>query len=168
MAIVGALERNVYASHLSFFLADMDEPDDNDYDWHNMAIDLQRVCPGEAPYELQIAAARYDVIPVRLKVFSQRPEPDLTASHIVETDLLLPSGNLTLHGVDDVPVSEPTLRVTPGRYRVRITYLPGADPLSESNPNEPGAHYNYVVDLWPSNEPAVTKTVIQGPRVWAG
>lgn len=33
----------------------MDEPDDNDYDWHDETINLQRVCPGEAPHELQIA-----------------------------------------------------------------------------------------------------------------
>jgi hypothetical protein len=168
MAIVSAIERNVYASHMSIFLADMDEPDDNDYDWHDEAINLQRVCPGEAPYELQIAVARYDVVPVRLRVVSQRPEPDLTASHVVENDLLLPSGNLTLHGVDDVPVCEPTLRVTPSRYRVRITYLPRTDPLPESAPEEPGDHYDYLIDLWPTGERAATDTLVQGPRVWAG
>lgn len=168
MAIVSAIERNVYASHMSLFLADMDESDDNDYDWGDDAIDLQRVCPGDAPYELQIAVARYDIVPVRLQVVSQRPEPDLTASHIVESDLLVPSGNLALHGVDDAPVSEPTVRVSPGRYRVRITYLPRPDPLPESNPEESGDHYDHLIDLWPSGQAAAANTLVQGPRVWAG
>lgn len=55
MSVVSRVERTIYASHMSLFLADLEHPDDNDYDWHDEATALQRVCPGKGPFEAQIA-----------------------------------------------------------------------------------------------------------------
>jgi len=148
---------------MSLFVSDADTDSDVDYGaWSDSDTDLRRVLV--SPYELQIATARYDSVQVRLVVHDRRPAPNLTATHVVESDLETPSGRLALSTVTGRCAE---VEVRGDRQRVRITYEnSGAAP--DSNPDEPGDHYLYLIESWPVEMPQTPETVVQGPQVWAG
>jgi hypothetical protein len=56
----------------------------------------------------------------------------------------------------------------PGSYRVRVSYLPSGPPPSGSDQLEPGDHFLYQIDLWPTSRAAPLAVLKQGPRLWAG
>jgi hypothetical protein len=120
------------------------------------------------PFELQIATARWDVVPVQLRVLSEAPTPRLSADHVVDVDLQLPSGKLVLYTVAEALAEATDIRVTPGRYRVRVTYQPRDEPAPGADADTPGDHFDYLIDLWPVTEAAEPQTLVQGPEVWAG
>lgn len=155
-----------YASHMSLFLSDRENHTDVDYSgWGHRDAELQRVLV--APFELQIATARYDVVPVRLRVLSAPPTVEPGAEHVVEVDLQVPSGRLVLHTAS--ADWEAVIPMEPGGYRVRITYTPRAGPPSEVGYSDaPGDHFDYTVDLWLSPRPKDPATLVQGREVWAG
>lgn len=166
--VLSSHELTPYASHMSIFLSDRECQTDVDYSgWHDPDVNLRRALV--TPFELQIATARYDVVPVHLRVLSGPPRLEPDAAHIVEADLQIPSGKLVLHTVDDDWDTVPDIPVLPGRYRVRITYLKKiGPPLDGADPDAPGDHLDYRIDLWLSPEPTDPETVIQGPEPWAG
>src|SRR3954467_8173429 len=77
--------------------------------WHHADVARRRILA--TPFELQIATARYDVVPVHLRILSEGLGPDLAADHVVEIDLQLPSGKLVLHTVADDWNEVPDIRV---------------------------------------------------------
>lgn len=153
---------------MSIFLSDRERQTDVDYSgWHDADVSLRSALV--TPFELQIATARYDVVPVHLRVLSGPPPLAPDAAHIAEADLQVPSGRLVLHTVIDDCDTVPDIPVMPGRYRVRITYLPRSGaPLERADADAPGDHLDYRIDLWPSPEPNDAETLIQGAAVWAG
>lgn len=168
MPTVSSHELTPYASHMSIFLSDRERQTDVDYSgWHDAEVNLRRALV--TPFQLQIATARYDVVPVHLRVLSGPPRLEPDAAHIAEADLQIPSGKLVLHTVIDEWDSVPDIPVMPGRYRVRITYLPySGTPLDGADADAPGDYLDYRIDLWLSPEPTDPETVIQGPELWAG
>lgn len=100
-----------YGSHMSLFLGDRENRSEVDYSgWHRADVAGRRVLG--TVFELQIATARYDVVPVRLRLLNEAPLPNLAADHVVEDGLQVPSGKLVLdtvvdewNEVSDIPVA---------------------------------------------------------------
>lgn len=165
--VLSSQELTPYASDMSLFLRDRESSSEVDYSgWHHPDVALRRV--RVTPFELHIATARYDVVPVRLRVLAQSPLPDLAASHVVEADLRIPSGKLILHSVTDIWDEVPDIPVTPGRYRVRVTYQARDEQTPGSDVNAPGDHFDYLIDLWSTRAAREPETIVNGPEVWAG
>ena len=134
---------------------------------HDPDVDLRRVLDGRV--QLQITTARLDIVPVHLRVLDDAPDVEAGAVHVVEVDLEIPSGELAMYTSSDTDFSTiPTIAVTSGRQRVRVTYRPRGHPLTGSHPDEEGEHLDYLVDLWFSAEANDPVTLTQGPQLWAG
>lgn len=153
------------AGHMSLFLGDLNaDAADIDYErWHDPEIKRLRVLPSEN--DLQITTARIDIVDVRLRTWSGVPET-LAASHVVEVDLDVPTGELALIA-DDGLAEEFRKSVQPGRHRVRVSYVPTADGPPESDDDEPGDHYLYVIDVWRTPKAAPPSVLVEGPAAWA-
>ena len=95
--------------------------------------------------------------------------PQLTANaeHVVEADLDVPTGHVSIVGCTRAPNPEHALTVPPGRYRARVSYVPSSAPAG-SNPDIPGDYLTYQMDIWPTTEPSAPTVVTQGPSPWAG
>lgn len=158
-------ELTPYASHMSLFLGDAGaDAAETDYSaWTTDEVEALRILA--APHELQIATARDDRVPVRLRVLSAPLALEPGASHVAEVDLSVPSGRVLLRTVDDDDLE---VAVQLGLHRVRVTYLPRTTPLPQSNEDQAGDHYEYLVELWPVSQPTPSAVIVQGPRVWAG
>lgn len=107
---------------------------------------------GVAASEQRIAVgtARNDLVETILRRHPGPPPLVAEAEHIVEADLEVPTGVLAMHGRTG---PEDELPVTPGRYRVRVSYQP-SDPPPGADLDVAGDHYSYVVEMWPSPDPA--------------
>lgn len=159
-------ELQPYASHASVFLSDEEATSEVDYGaWHDEATKLRRVLV--TPFELQVGTARYDVVPFTVRVWDSIPAPSTDAAHVIEADLQLPSGVAVIHSAVDEYATAPRITLQPGRYRVRVSYIARSTPLPESNPDEPGDHFDYVADFWASSSPQDPLTLVQGETVWA-
>lgn len=155
-----------YASHMSLFLSDRDRVSDVDYSaWQHPDVALRRVLA--TAYELQVGTARYDVVPLRVRLLDAAPAVE-EATHVVEADLQLPSGVLVVHSVAEAWERAPRVPVDPGRHRVRISYLARTAPAPGADAAAPGDHLDYLVDLWPVTRAHPPQTITQGPEVWAG
>lgn len=109
---------------------------------------------GAEPYSLAVGTARRDSVEVSLRICPRAPVADLEgAGHIVEADLGLPGGDLAICGVGDDLGEERHVRVAAGSYRVRVSYLPSGPPPSGSDQLEPGDHFLYQIDPWPTSRP---------------
>ncbi|HMM96248.1 hypothetical protein [Phycicoccus sp.] len=153
---------------MSLFLSDREHQTAIDEaGWRQPDVALRRVLVG--PFDLQIATARYDVVPVQIRVLSGPPSVEAGAEHAVEVDLQVPSGKLVLETVTEDSKVVPDIPVTPGRYRVRITYMPRTEPPPEGSDSEAfGDHFDYGIDLWLSPRPNDPAVLVQGREVWAG
>ena len=123
---------------------------------------------GAEPRALAVVTARSDLVEASVTVSAQPPPLLADAAHVVEADLEVPSGTLVVSGPADYPSQERSMSVTPGLYRVRVSYVPSGPPDADWNDFEYGEHYRYVVDLWPSPAPADVAVLRQGPDVWDG
>jgi hypothetical protein len=160
-------ELSIYASHMSLFLRDKEQVSDVDYGaWSDPEVDLRRVLA--SPYELQVATARYDVVPVVVRVLSEPPALAQTSLHVVECDLQIPSGVLLVHSVADDDDDIAKINVRPGRHRVRVSYLPRTVPAPGSDDEAPGDQLDYQFDLWPTVDEEAPLTRVQGEEIWAG
>lgn len=67
------------------------------------------------------------------------------AEHIVEADVDYPGGGLAVYGPADDPGHEQHVTAPePGRYRIRVSYLPSTPP-SAVNEFELGDHFRYQI-----------------------
>jgi hypothetical protein len=168
----------VFADYCQFFLQDLDahgiwmrshgaDPDLAPAGWTEEAVYGHRI--GAEPYSLAIGTARRDSVEVSLRICPRAPVADLAgAEHVVEADLGLPGGDLAICEVGDDLGEEQHVRVAAGSYRVRISYLPAGPPPAGSDQSEPGDHFLYQIDLWPTSCAAPLVVLKQGPRLWAG
>ncbi|GAA3779530.1 hypothetical protein GCM10022225_79660 [Plantactinospora mayteni] len=115
-----------------------------------------------------MGTAREDLVETVLAVRSSPPQLTANAEHVVvEADLDVPTGVASIVGCTQPPKPEYALIVTPGRYRVRVSYVPSAPPAG-SNPDIPGDYLSYQIDIWPATAPSALTVARQGPTPWAG
>jgi hypothetical protein len=101
-------------------------------------------------HRIAVSTARNDLVETILRRHPGPPPLVTEAEHIVEADLEVPTGVLAIHGRTE-PGND--LPVPPGRYRVRVSYQP-SDPPPGADLDVSGAHFSYVVEMWPSPDPA--------------
>ena len=125
---------------------------------------------GVEPYGVAVATARYDYVTVLLELI---PHPPLNrsfdgVSHVVETDIELPSGTLAITGCTQQPSEVEPIQIGSGRYRLRVSYAPTESRPSRSNEDEPGDYLEYRIEMWPVMKQSDVRVLKQGPSPWAG
>lgn len=165
------------AEYAQFYLQDPDahdramragaamDPDRPAGGWTEDAVQVPRI--GLEPHSISVGTAREDLVETVLAIHTSPPRLTTNAEHVVEADLDVPTGMASIVGCTQPPKSEDTLTVPPGRYRARVSYIPSAPPAG-SNPDVPGDHFSYQIDIWPATEPSALTVVRQGPSPWAG
>lgn len=156
----------VHADQRQFSLRDKDAWRPGDGGWTDEAVSVHRVAV--EPSSLSVATARSDWVEVDVTVGTAIPPVSPDASHVVEADLDVPGGVATLAGPADYARQEHRIPVPPGRYRVRVSYVESGPPDAEWHDHEFGAHFRYVLDLFPAIRPAPVAVLRQGAQVWDG
>lgn len=168
----------VYADFAQFYLCDLEahqswmhvggtaDPRLPAAGWTREASDMHRI--GVEPHSISVGTARIDVVETVLQILPDAPgevRPD--AGHVVEADLEVVSGSVSLLGCTQDPGPEDRIGLPAGRYRVRVSYIPSGPPDGSSDV-EPGAHFRYLLDMWPASESSALAVLRQGPFPWAG
>lgn len=156
----------VHADQRQFSVRDPSAWVPGDGGWTGEAVTSHRIAV--EPFSLAVATARSDLVEAAVSVHAARPAVPDSAEHVVEADLEVRGATLTVAGPSDYRSQEHHLPVEPGRYRVRVSYVESGPPDAEWNDFEYGAHFRYVIDLWPSADPAPVVVVRQGAGVWDG
>jgi hypothetical protein len=141
------------------------DPDRPVAGWTDEAVYVHRI--GVEPHSISVGTARTDVVETTLHVGTGPPPLRTEAEHVVEADIYIPNGAISVVGCTDIPGPEHRAPVSAGRHRLRVSYVP-CDPLEKYNPDEPGDHFQYRIDLWPTETPAPLAVLKQGPNTWAG
>ncbi|MBE1578816.1 hypothetical protein ACFORH_20310 [Amycolatopsis roodepoortensis] len=167
----------LFAEYGQFYLQDVDahnramrdgaamDPDRPAGGWTEDAVQLHRI--GLEPHSISVGTAREDLVETVLAVHTSPPQLTINAEHVVEADLDVPTGNVSIVGCTQPPQPEHAVTVTPGRYRARVCYIPSVPP-ADSDPDAPGDHFSYQIDIWPATEPSALTVVRQGTSPWAG
>lgn len=132
--------------------------------WTDEAVRSHRI--GLEPHSISVGAARADVVETTLIVHESAPALVPDAEHAVEADLIVATGAVLLVGCSEPRDPTQALDVEPGRYRVRVSYVPTDQP-SNADPDVDGDHFTYLIDMWPSGEDAQLAVLRQGPHPWA-
>lgn len=122
---------------------------------------------GVEPHSISVGTARDDMVESLITVHASEPPTDPAAEHIVEADLDVPTGQLTMSSPGTDPADGPSLTVHAGLLRARVSYVP-AGPPPVGTGGGPGDHFLYQVDLWPSDRTYGLVIVKQGAGIWAG
>lgn len=113
--------------------------------WTHEAVHVHRI--GIEPHSISVGTARTDVVEMTLQVRKAGPQTQIKdAEHVVEADLELPSGDITIYGPADDPADEQHVSIPPGRYRARVSYIPSGPPPG-ADEDEFGDHFIYAVEL---------------------
>lgn len=164
------------ADHGQFYVQDLNpydawlaehamDPDLAPAGWTDEAVYVHRI--GVEPHSISVGTARDGIVESLITVHASAPTTDPAAEHIVETDLYVPTGQLTMSSPGTDPADEPSLTVPAGLLRTRVSYVP-AGPPPVGTDGRPGDHFLYQVDLWPSDREYGLVVVRQGPEIWAG
>ncbi|MFI0192751.1 hypothetical protein ACH4PW_35075 [Streptomyces sp. NPDC017082] len=162
------------ADHWQFYVQDLD-PYDAWITEHEMDPDLAPAGWTEEsgvhriavePHSISVGTARDDIVESLITVHASAPKTDPAAEHIVETDLNVPTGQLTMSSPGTDPADGPSLTVPAGLLRARVSYVPAGPPAGTGK--GPGDHFLYQVDLWPSDQEYGLVIAKQGPEIWAG
>ncbi|MFF5210302.1 hypothetical protein [Streptosporangium sp. NPDC000396] len=165
----------LHAGHFQFYLQDVEtygraiEDGDADGDpWTEESAQLVRI--GVETSSIAVGTARQDWILMMLRVHESPPLAELLdeADHVVEADLDLPTGRLSVYGCDQELGTEEVIALPPGTYRVRISYLPTTYVHPDTNDAEQGDHFEYRVEMWATEEVADIHILKQGPDPWSG
>ncbi|MGC4749153.1 hypothetical protein ACLQ28_26380 [Micromonospora sp. DT201] len=132
--------------------------------WTDDAVRLHRI--GLEPHSVSVGAARSDFVETILKIYETAPALVAEAEHVVEASLEVVSGALFVLGCTESPEPDQGLQVEPGQHRVRVSYVPAAPPPS-SDLDVEGAHFTYLIEMWPSFEAEPVDVLRQGPYPWA-
>jgi hypothetical protein len=157
-----------YADHLAFVVSDAEATEDvfdgNTWDKADKAwrIAVERHC-------VVVGTARYDYVPVTLTVWSSVPvlDPLDGYDHVVEADVVVLSGKLTVTGATELPPEAEPVTVAPGKYRVRVGYLQTEQRPSKFSEDDPGDYLEYRVTMWPVTDDHGVQVLKQGPEPWA-
>lgn len=167
----------LFAEYGQFYVQDADaydramragaamDPDRPAGGWTEDAVQLHRI--GLEPHSISVGTAREDLVEMVLLVHTGPPELTINAEHVVEADLDVPTGAVSIVGCSRTSQPEHAVTVAPGRYRTRVCYIPSVPP-ADSDPDAPGDHFSYQIDIWPAAEPSALTVVRQGPSPWAG
>ncbi|MFF5206306.1 hypothetical protein [Streptosporangium sp. NPDC000396] len=165
----------LHAGHFQFYLQDTEtygkavKNGDNDEDsWTEEASQLLRI--GVEPASIAVGTARRDWVLMILHVYASPPPADLSeeADHVVEADLDLRTGRLSIYGCGQKPGTEDVLVLPPGTYRTRVSYMPTQSVPPDTNEAEQGDHFDYRVEMWATTEGTDIHVLKQGPVPWAG
>ncbi|MFD6293800.1 hypothetical protein ACFWFU_03050 [Streptomyces sp. NPDC060235] len=141
------------------------DPDLAPAGWTDEAVYVHRI--GVEPHSISVGTARDDIVESLITVHASAPTADPAAEHIVETDLDVPTGRLTMCSPGTDPADGPSLNVPAGLLRARVSYVPAGPPPAGTGRGS-GDHFLYQVDLWPSGQAYGLVVVKQGPEIWAG
>ncbi len=157
-----------YADHLQFVVSDA-EADAGVLDGDTWAKSPEEWRIGVERHALAVATARYDYVPVLLKLLAHPPPdgPFDDMDHVVEADIEVPSGKLAITGATQLPNEVEPLQLDPGRYRLRISYTQTEYRPPGSHETEPGDHLEYRINMWPVQVPSGGRVLKQGPCPWA-
>jgi hypothetical protein len=168
-ARVGELVRfEPYADHLQFVLWDA-EADTGQLDGDTWVKSPQEWRIGVERNAIAVATARYDYVPVAVELLARAPADAMLdhLDHVVEADLEVPSGKLTIAGPAQEPGEADLLQLNPGRYRLRISYAPASYRPARSTETAPGDFLEYRIMMWPAQVPSAVQVLKQGPSPWA-
>ncbi|MBF9130250.1 hypothetical protein I0C86_14985 [Plantactinospora sp. S1510] len=132
--------------------------------WTDEAVRLHRI--GLEPHSISVGAARSDFVETALSVHETAPAIVPEAEHVVEADLDVVTGAVLLVGCTAPRDLTQALNVEPGRYRVRVSYVP-ADPLPNADPDVDGDHFTHLIEMWPISRAERLTVIRQGPYPWA-
>ncbi|GAA0580396.1 hypothetical protein GCM10010172_76740 [Paractinoplanes ferrugineus] len=76
-------------------------------------------------------------------------------------------GKLTVTGATELPDEVEPLPLPPGRYRVRVVYMPTPRRPKKYDPEDEGDHIEYHFSMWPVSQEAGVRVIKQGPSPWA-
>lgn len=141
------------------------EPDLPPAGWTEEAVQIHRI--GVEPHSISVGTARDDLVEVLIRAHASAPATETTAEHIVEADLVAPTGHLTMSSPSVDPKDGPSLTVPAGRLRVRVSYVPSESSAIHTD-RGPGACFTYQIDLWPADQAHSLTVLKQGPSPWAG
>ncbi|MFJ6394075.1 hypothetical protein ACIQJT_41620 [Streptomyces sp. NPDC091972] len=133
--------------------------------WTHEAVHGHRI--GVEPHSISVGTARDDMVESLITVHASTPATDPAAEHIVETDLDVPTGRLTMSSPGTGPADGPSLTVPAELLRARVSYVPAGPPPVGTGGGS-GDHFLYQVDLWPSDQAYGLVIVKQGPEAWGG
>ncbi|MFI7213299.1 hypothetical protein ACIBP4_17795 [Micromonospora maritima] len=161
----------VFADHAQFYVQDVDgqiaAEEDDDYDWpeawSDEAVEVWRIGV-DGPCSIAVGTARSDHVETALQMHHACPPLRAGAEHVVEADLVVPSGVVHVFGCMERPGPQHRVEIPVGRYRLRVSHLPSGPPAAptRAHPIEPGPHFNYHLDLWPCAEAAGVAVVRRG------
>lgn len=163
------------AGHFQFYLQDVEtygqaiENGDDDGDpWTEEASQSLRI--GVESASIAVGTARQDWLLMTLHVHDSPPPdgPLDEADHVVEADLDLRTGRLSVFGCDQEPGTAEVITLPPGTYRARISYLPTGFVHPDTDDAEQGDHFEYRVEMWTTAEETDIHVLKQGPAHWAG
>ena len=157
-----------YADHMAFVISDAQATEGVfDGDTWDTAEEAWRIAVGR--HCVVVSTARYDYVPVTLTVCESVPvlDPLDGYDHVIEADVVVPSGKLTVMGALELPADVEPVPVAPGKYRMRVGYLQTDLRPSEFSAGDPGEHLEYRVTMWPVTEDCAVQVLKQGPEPWA-
>ena len=122
-----------------------------------------------ADHAIAVGTARYDYVPVVLDIRGQPPVGDSFEpfDHVIEVDIEVPSGELAVTGCTEPPSEVEPIRISPGRYRVRVGYAPTDYRPARSQDYEVGDYLRYDVTMWPTAVESDVVVLKQGQTPWA-
>lgn len=175
-AVIAHVRVVLFADYGQFYVQDVDaygramrsgastDPDLPAGGWTEDAVQVYRI--GLEPHSISVGTARMDLVEAILTIDPSPPHLIADAEHVVEADLDVPTGTVTVLGCAQPPKREHGLTVAAGGYRARVSYVP-LPPPTGSNPATPGEYFRYLIDLWMVTEPAAPTVIRQGPLPWA-
>jgi hypothetical protein len=87
--------------------------------------------------------------------------------HVVEADISIPSGKMTVTGATELPDEVEPVPLPAGRYRVRVVYTQADHRPARCHPEDAGDHLEYQVTMWPTDADRGVHVLKQGPSPWA-
>ncbi|WP_406068474.1 hypothetical protein [Micromonospora sp. NBC_01638] len=157
-----------YADHLAFVISDAEATEDIfDGDTWDKADDTWRISVER--HSIVVGTARYDYVPVRLVLLDTPPEDESLDAfdHVVEADILVPSGKMAVTGATELPSEVEPMPLPAGRYRVRVAYAQTDRRPARFDLEGVGDHLEYQITMWPTDADRRVYVLKQGPSPWA-
>jgi hypothetical protein len=147
------IKLELLADYFQFYLQDENAKGDLSDSWGSEAVDrLLAVAQGT----VGIGTVRNMTVPVVVEILDAEPKGDADAwDHVTECSLDVPTGRVVIAGCTDYFPKAARIEVTPGLYRVRVSYG-GLDTISMDCLS---GEDHYRIQLWrgPRIDPRILK-----------